>query len=39
MPESDASKVKLQEIDTEYYIENQIKPVALSILERFGVEI
>ena len=32
-------KVKLGEIDTEYYVENQIKPAALSILERLGVDL
>jgi DNA polymerase I len=30
--------VKPEEVDTEYYVENQVKPAAMRILERFGVK-
>jgi DNA polymerase I len=32
------SQVKPDDIDTEYYLENQIKPAAMRILEVFGVQ-
>jgi DNA polymerase I len=31
------NQVKLDDVDVEYYIDNQIKPAAMRILERFGV--
>ena len=31
------NQVKQEEVDKEYYLENQIKPAAMRILERFGV--
>lgn len=31
------SQVNLRDIDIQYYLENQIKPAAMRILERFGV--
>jgi DNA polymerase I len=31
------NQVKPNEVDTDYYIENQLKPAAMRILERFGV--
>ncbi len=31
------NQVKLDEVDVEYYVENQVKPAAMRILERFGV--
>jgi DNA polymerase I len=33
-----SSQVKPDEIDREYYLQNQVKPAAMRILERFGVE-
>jgi DNA polymerase elongation subunit (family B) len=27
-----------EEVDMEYYVENQVKPAAMWILERFGVK-
>ena len=32
-----ASQVKPEDVDIEYYVDNQIKPAAMRILERFGV--
>jgi DNA polymerase I len=32
-----SSQVKPDEIDREYYVQNQVKPAAMRILERFGV--
>ena len=31
------NRVKPEEIDVEYYLDNQVKPAAMRILERFGV--
>jgi DNA polymerase I len=31
------SQVKSEDVDIEYYVDNQIKPAAMRILERFGV--
>jgi len=31
------NQVKPQDVDIEYYLENQVKPAAMRILERFGV--
>ncbi len=31
------SQVKLEDVDIEYCVENQVKPAAMRILERFGV--
>ncbi len=31
------SQVRLEDVDIEYYVENQVKPAAMRILERFGV--
>jgi DNA polymerase I len=35
---SPSSQVKPDEIDKEYYLQNQVKPAAMRILERFGVK-
>ncbi len=32
------NQVKPEEVDIEYYLENQVKPAAMRILERFGVK-
>jgi len=32
------NQVNPEEADTEYYLENQVKPAAMRILERFGVK-
>ena len=32
------NRVRLEEVDLEYYVDNQIKPAALRILERLGVD-
>lgn len=32
-----SNQVKAGDVDIEYYFENQIKPAAMRILERFGV--
>lgn len=31
------NQIKPNEVDTDYYLENQVKPAAMRILERFGV--
>lgn len=31
------NEVRLEEVDVDYYVENQVKPAAMRILERFGV--
>jgi len=31
-------QARLEDVDTEYYLENQVKPAAMRILERFGVK-
>jgi DNA polymerase I len=32
------NQVKSEDVDTEYYLDNQVRPAAMRILERFGVK-
>jgi DNA polymerase I len=32
-----SSQVRAEDVDIDYYVDNQIKPAAMRILERFGV--